>query len=128
MVEYFILTLSATEARIKILLRHESNSGLPHLVADVQVTYHSGDEGTGLGGNSKISKETKQETGKKVRTHPDGKRTTYYPYKKGVVIVGCIILGGNGRGKRDRGKRYNSYGSKTFKTVSSISKGNGNST
>ena len=51
--------------------------------------------------------------------------------KKGVVFVGCIILGGNGNTsnetKRDRGNRYNSYGSKTFKTVSSISKGKSNS-
>ena len=76
-------------------------------------------------------KQDEKPGGNQIRTHSDGKHTTYYPYKKGVVIVGCIILGGNGNTsnetKRDRGKRYNSYGSKTFKTVSSISKGNSNS-
>ena len=58
-------------------------------LAGVQVIYHSGDEGTGLGGNnSKISKEIKKKKQeKKVRTHPEGNFAAYYPYQTDTAIM-----------------------------------------
>ena len=82
-------------------------------LAGVQVIYHSGDEGTGLGGNnSKVSKEIKKRNRKK-KFGPTRKEIVQHTIRtRRTRPSWCIILGGNGATHRKKHSLLRNRGGK----------------